>query len=56
MEANLKTAKRIIGTFLIDVTEYPEYLVENPGGSETCERNKLVAQCLLAIEDLQKWI
>jgi len=56
MKANLETAKRIIGTFLINVKEYPEYLVENPGGSKTCERNKLVSECLLSIEDLQKGI
>ncbi len=49
MEANLDTAKRIIGSFTINVNEYPEYLKNN-----SCERNHLVAQCILAIDELKK--
>ena len=54
MKPNLKTAKTIVGTFLINVRKNPEHLVTHESGSQTCERNKLVAQCLLAIDELKE--
>lgn len=53
MKANIKTARRIIESFSIDVYDFPEYLSEE---GKYCERNKLVAEVLLAIDKLQESI
>lgn len=56
LEFNINTAKRIISSFKIDCFEYPDATTQPSVTSATssiCERNGLVAECMLAIEKLQ---
>lgn len=52
MKANIKTARSIICSYVVDVYDHPEFEVDNWNCS--CERNKLVAHCLMAIDELKE--
>ena len=53
MKANLKTVRSIIYSYLVDVYDHPEFEVENEN-TKTCERNRLVANCMIAIDELKE--
>lgn len=42
---------RLVGIFTVDVYKNPEYLSNN---GKTCNRNKLVAECLIALSNLKR--
>lgn len=44
-------ANIIIGRFSVDVYKHPEYASNN---GKTCNRNYLVAECLMALEKLKR--
>lgn len=54
MKANLKTARSIICSYTVNIKQHPEFLVDNEWGSQSCERNRLVANCMMAIDELKK--
>jgi hypothetical protein len=54
MKANIKTARSIICSYLVNVNKYPEFLVDNELNSKSCERNRLVANCMIAIDELKE--
>ena len=51
---NLKMARSIVASFLVNVKTHPEYLTWEEWGSKTCERNWKVAKAMLAIDELSK--
>ena len=53
MKANLKTARSIICSYMVNIHEHPEFL-EDKWNSESCERNRLVANCMIAIDELKE--
>jgi hypothetical protein len=53
METNLKLARNIISSFIVDVKKHPEFL-ETENGTVYCHRNFLVAQSLSSIDQLSK--
>jgi hypothetical protein len=53
IEPNLKLARSIVTSFLVNVKKNPEYLRQSEKWtSQTCDRNMKVAVCMEAIDDL----
>ena len=53
MEANLKLARKIVCSFIVNTKEHPEYLTDN-WNTVSCERNSKVGHCMEAIDNLIK--
>ena len=53
---NLDLARKIVTSFTINVKNNPEYLETEESWSQYCHRNHLVAQAMIAIDALKKWL
>ena len=52
---NLDLARKIVTSFTINVKNNPEY-IDSDWESIYCHRNFLVAQAIIAIDAIKKWL